>query len=117
MPEDSNMNGSFRRLIDIGVALSAEKDSKRLMEHILLEAQDMSNADGGTLYILKDNALVFEIFRPCLRVHQLPLVVFHTWPFRRISLSMAVVSLTHPQEIGCELEKFTRIQSLRGNRP
>jgi HD-GYP domain-containing protein (c-di-GMP phosphodiesterase class II) len=63
MPEDSNMNGSFRRLIDIGVALSAEKDSKRLMEHILLEAQDMSNADGGTLYILKDNALVFEILR------------------------------------------------------
>ena len=32
---------SFKRLIDIGIALSAEKDSNRLMERILLEAKDM----------------------------------------------------------------------------
>ncbi len=63
MQETNDLNGSFRRLIDIGVALSAERDGNRLMEHILLEAKDMSNADGGTLYILKDNALHFEIMR------------------------------------------------------
>lgn len=63
MPANNDMNGSFKRLIEIGVALSAEKDSNLLMEHILLEAKDMSNADGGTLYILKDNALKFEIMR------------------------------------------------------
>ena len=41
---------SFKRLIDIGIALSAEKDTDTLMETILLEAKDIGNADGGTLY-------------------------------------------------------------------
>jgi GAF domain-containing protein len=52
----------FRRLIDIGIALSVEKDTNKLMEIILLEAKDISNADGGTLYIrTKDDTLEFEI--------------------------------------------------------
>ena len=55
---------SFKRLIDIGIALSAEKDSNRLMELILLEAKDIGNADGGTLYIrTKNDQLEFEIVR------------------------------------------------------
>lgn len=55
---------SFKRLIDIGIALSAEKDPDRLMENILLEAKELSNADGGTLYIRnKDDELEFKIVR------------------------------------------------------
>ena len=55
---------SFKRLIDIGIALSAEKDSNRLMERILLEAKGIGNADGGTLYIrTKNDQLKFEILR------------------------------------------------------
>ncbi len=55
---------SFQRLIDIGIALSAEKDTNSLMEKILLEAKDMGNADGGTLYIrTQDDELKFEIVR------------------------------------------------------
>lgn len=55
---------SFKRLIDIGIALSAEKDTDRLMERILLEAKDIAGADGGTLYIrTKDNTLEFAIMR------------------------------------------------------
>ncbi len=55
---------SFERLIDIGIALSAEKDTDKLMETILLEAKDIGNADGGTLYIrTKDDELKFEIVR------------------------------------------------------
>ena len=55
---------SFERLIEIGIALSAEKDTNRLMETILLEAKDISNADGGTLYLkTEDNKLKFEIMR------------------------------------------------------
>ena len=55
---------SFKRLIDIGIALSAEKDTDRLMETILLEAKDLTNADGGTLYIRsKDDELEFKIVR------------------------------------------------------
>ncbi len=55
---------SFKRLIDIGIALSAEKDTDKLMETILLEAKDMCNADGGTLYRrTRDDTLAFEILR------------------------------------------------------
>lgn len=54
----------IERLLDIGIALSAERNSPRLMERILIEAKDLTNADGGTLYILtKDNQLKFEIIR------------------------------------------------------
>lgn len=55
---------SFKRLIDIGIALSAEKDSNRLMETILLEAKDIGGADGGTLYIRnREDQLEFTIVR------------------------------------------------------
>ena len=36
----------FQRLIEVGIALSAEHDTNRLMERILLEAKDSCNADG-----------------------------------------------------------------------
>jgi HD-GYP domain-containing protein (c-di-GMP phosphodiesterase class II) len=54
----------FQRLIQIGIALSAERDINRLMETILLEAKGLCNADGGTLYIRTDeDSLKFEIMR------------------------------------------------------
>lgn len=55
---------TFQRLIEIGIALSAERDTSRLMEMILLEAKDLTGADGGTLYIrTPDDKLRFEIMR------------------------------------------------------
>ena len=55
---------NFQRLIDVGIALSAERDINRLMEKILLEAKDLTKADGGTLYIkTEEDALKFEIMR------------------------------------------------------
>ena len=52
----------FQRLIEIGIALSAEHNTNRLMERILLEAKDLCNADGGTLYLrTEDDMLKFEI--------------------------------------------------------
>ncbi|MDZ4141087.1 MAG: HD domain-containing phosphohydrolase [Methylotenera sp.] len=52
----------LERLNAIGVALSAERDNKRLLEMILLGAKEITNADGGTLYTIIDNKqLKFEI--------------------------------------------------------
>ena len=49
-------------LNSVGIALSAEKDHDRLLEIILMRAKDMTNADGGTLYLrTEDNSLKFEI--------------------------------------------------------
>ena len=63
-PEAAGGSDLYRRLIDIGIALSAERDFNRLMEMILLEAKEICNADGGTLYIrTDDDKLKFEIMR------------------------------------------------------
>lgn len=54
----------LERLNSIGVALSAEHDHKRLLEVILLGAKELTNADGGTLYSVTEDAhLNFEILR------------------------------------------------------
>ena len=53
----------YRTLIDLGIALSAERNHDRLMEMILGGAKSMSNADGGTLYLMTEarDSLRFEI--------------------------------------------------------
>ncbi len=53
----------YRTLIELGIALSAERNHNLLMEKILLGAKGMCNADGGTLYLMTDakDGLRFEI--------------------------------------------------------
>lgn len=55
----------LHRLIQLGIALSAERDHDKLLETILLEAKDICNADGGTLYLVTDDetGLSFQIMR------------------------------------------------------
>ncbi len=53
----------LERLVDLGIALSAERDSGRLMDMILMGAKELSNADGGTLYMKDDHDLRFQIIR------------------------------------------------------
>ncbi len=53
----------YRTLIELGIALSAERNHNRLMEKILQGAKSMCNADGGTLYLMTEakDGLRFEI--------------------------------------------------------
>ncbi len=47
------MNSShLKKLAQIGIALSAEKDINKLLELIVDEARNLTSADGGTLYIV-----------------------------------------------------------------
>ena len=62
-PPADDRDNRYRRLIQTGIALSAERDHKRLIEMILLEAKEMSRAEGGTVYLLTEdgNDLCFVI--------------------------------------------------------
>lgn len=53
------------QLNDIGTSLSRERDITRLLEGILVAAQTITNADGGTLYRMMEDGktLRFEILR------------------------------------------------------
>lgn len=53
----------LRKVIPTGVGLSAEKDFNRLLETIVIESQNIANADGGTLYMIEGNQLKFMIVR------------------------------------------------------
>ena len=55
----------YRRLIELGIALSAERNHNRLLETILLGAKELTNADGGTLYLVSEDGreLRFAIMR------------------------------------------------------
>lgn len=54
---------TINQLIDIGHALTNEKNFDTLMEKILMGAKELSNADGGTLYLLSEdeNSLKFTV--------------------------------------------------------
>ncbi len=60
----SNSN-KLNKLIDIGIALSKEKNINILLEKILNEARIISNSDGGTVYLITDDnkKLNFEIMQ------------------------------------------------------
>lgn len=49
------------RLLPLGAALSSEKRFDRLLERILSEAKTLCHADGGTIYILRDQQLEFSL--------------------------------------------------------
>ena len=57
------MDNNLKKLNEIGIALSTEKDITNLLELIVDEAMNITNADGGTLYQVIDNntRLKFEI--------------------------------------------------------
>jgi len=49
------------RLNEIGIALSAESDTPKLLELIMMGAKSLTHADGGSLYFLQEAVLSFEI--------------------------------------------------------
>jgi HD-GYP domain-containing protein (c-di-GMP phosphodiesterase class II) len=62
IPTTSDLLEYIEQLNEIGIALSAQRDTNALLEMILLKAKSMLNADGGTIYsVTEDRQLKFEI--------------------------------------------------------
>jgi HD-GYP domain-containing protein (c-di-GMP phosphodiesterase class II) len=61
----------LERLISIGIELSSQRDLGELLNRILEAAQLLTNADGGTLYLIRKQQLEFAIIRnKTLGIHQ-----------------------------------------------
>lgn len=58
-----NVYEQMERLHRIGIALSIERNLERLLEMIVEEARRFTGADGGTLYLVSENGLEFEIIQ------------------------------------------------------
>ena len=59
-PMDEVLN-RIEALTNIGAALSSEQNIDHLLELILLAAKKLLNADGGTIYRVRENDVTFEI--------------------------------------------------------
>ncbi|MEE4356010.1 MAG: response regulator [Desulfococcaceae bacterium] len=58
---NKTLESTIKRLTHIGASLTSEKNLNKLLEMIVFEARDATNADGGTLYTLKNNHLHYKI--------------------------------------------------------
>ena len=62
-PFSAEILDQVETLLNIGIALSGEKDHNRLLEMIVTEARRITGADAGTLYLCEGNHLVFKIIQ------------------------------------------------------
>ncbi len=64
MMDTADLIERLEKLNAIGIALSAERDTPRLIEKILLAAKELTHADGGTVYtVTAAQELCFEVIR------------------------------------------------------
>jgi len=57
----SSIAEDFEELLNVGIALSSVHDLEELLNLILQEARRLTQADAGTLYLVKDNKLIFKV--------------------------------------------------------
>lgn len=60
-PEKSKLAQDLEKLLNIGIALSSIHELDKLLDLILKEARRLTRADAGTLYLVRDNQLIFKI--------------------------------------------------------
>ena len=55
MLHEDRLAERINKLTEIGISLSVEKNTPRLLESILIGAKELSHADAGTLYTVYEN--------------------------------------------------------------
>ncbi len=58
-----NYRDQIDKLVEIGISLSSERNIEHLLERIVFIACELSHADGGTLYLLQNDQLLFKIIQ------------------------------------------------------
>jgi two-component system response regulator HydG len=57
----SSFDIAKQKLIEISIALSSETDLSRLLSKIIYELRQLTNADGGSLFLVENGRLRFEV--------------------------------------------------------
>ena len=56
-------DNDFKKILNIGIRLSTEKNQNRLLTAILENAMEITHCDAGTLYLYENNCLSFKIMK------------------------------------------------------
>ncbi|MBI5573270.1 MAG: GAF domain-containing protein [Elusimicrobia bacterium] len=57
------LTDGFKELLNIGIALSSVHDLDKLLDMILTEAQKLTSADSGSIYLVEGDKLIFKTSR------------------------------------------------------
>ena len=57
----SSFAAEFEQLLNVGIALSSIHDLEKLLDMILRDARRLTQADAGTLYLVKEDRLIFRV--------------------------------------------------------
>jgi len=109
--EGSSSARRLRHLSQIGLALSAERDIRRLLAMILTASRELTNADGGSLYIVEtgadgDKKLIF-------RAAQSDSIVVDT----NMSFAVSATSLAGYAALSGEVMRFDDVYHLPPDAP
>jgi GAF domain-containing protein len=63
MSHEDQLAERIKKLTEIGISLSVEKNTPRLLESILIGAKELSHADAGTLYTVYENSNAEKMMR------------------------------------------------------
>lgn len=112
---DASLSEKFRHLVEIGLALTSERDLTALLARILLEARRFTDAEAGTLYLVTpDGRLQFSVVQNDQLVHSEVLVGNGTQPITmevsptsiagRVTGTAAILNIANVYELpdGCE---------------
>src|SRR3989304_5626526 len=71
MARPMDLNLLLKELIQIGIALTSERDLSVLLENILREARRFTRADAGTLFLREGDCLRFAVVKNDSLVHRI----------------------------------------------
>jgi len=57
------INDKLEAVLDVGIALSAQKDRNQLFNMIINRSMEITNCDAGTLYVVNNDKLEFKIMK------------------------------------------------------
>ncbi len=77
----SNLEKKIVKLNNIGAALSQQENIDSFLQTIVTEAKNLTQADGGTIYLVKDRKLKFKIIQTdSLGIDKIITDLDDTWP-------------------------------------
>jgi len=111
LPDSAVSARRLRYLSQIGLALSAERDIRRLLSMILTASRELTSADGGSLYIVETDATGEK--KLIFRASQNDSIVVDT----NLSLAVSATSLAGYAALSSELLNFDDVYHLPSNAP
>lgn len=96
------MKGTIRRFLEIGRALTAEREIRPLLDRILIEATDLAQSDGGAVFLMhaEQRRLVPELVRWRGDTQPVDALHLHAIPLQGTGIQVEIAEMLQHNKIG-----------------